>query len=57
MVQVSIEPGDVDPFGYPENNSRTGSFNPTIPSLSAEVFADIVKQVITKATKRSWHVG
>jgi hypothetical protein len=45
MVQVSIEQGDIDAFGE-GNDGRTGNFNPSIPSLTAEVFEDIVKKVI-----------
>jgi len=49
MVHVSIESGDIDPFGYRENHGRTGNFNPSIPSLTADVFEDIFKQVIGDA--------
>ena len=48
MVQVSIELGDIDAFGEGDDG-RTGNFNPSIPSLTAEVFEDIVKKVIHDA--------
>ncbi|KFY41097.1 hypothetical protein V494_03202 [Pseudogymnoascus sp. VKM F-4513 (FW-928)] len=44
VVQVSVEPGETDPFGYEENDGPTGNFNPAVPSLTAEVFKTIVDQ-------------
>jgi hypothetical protein len=44
LVQVSIEPGDIDPFGYQENESTAGNFNHAVPSMTAEVFKEIVER-------------
>jgi hypothetical protein len=42
---VSVERGDIDPFGYPEDDEPTGIFNPPIPSSTAIDFKNIVRQV------------
>ncbi|KFX86692.1 hypothetical protein V490_08938 [Pseudogymnoascus sp. VKM F-3557] len=44
VVHVSVEPGEIDPFGYGETDGPTGNFNPAVPSLTAEVFKSIVDQ-------------
>ena len=46
VVHVSVESGEIDPFGYGENDGPTGNFNPAVPSLTADVFKTIVDQVI-----------
>lgn len=46
VVHVSVESGETDPFGYGENDGPTGNFNPSVPSLTADVFKTIVDQVI-----------
>ncbi|KFZ14601.1 hypothetical protein V502_06004 [Pseudogymnoascus sp. VKM F-4520 (FW-2644)] len=44
VVHVSVESGEIDPFGYGENDGPTGNFNPAVPSLTADVFKTIVDQ-------------
>lgn len=44
-VHVSVETGEIDPFGYGETDGPTGNFNPAVPSLTADVFKTIVDQV------------
>jgi hypothetical protein len=48
MIHVSIESGDIDPFGYQENKERIGNFNRALPSMTSEVFEETVKQVRCK---------
>lgn len=45
MIHVSIESGDIDPFGYRENKGQIGSFNRVLSSMTSEVFEEIVKEV------------
>jgi GTPase SAR1 family protein len=45
LVRASIEPGDLNPFNYREDDEGTESFNRIIPSMSAEEFENIVKDV------------
>ncbi|OBT75242.1 hypothetical protein VF21_05671 [Pseudogymnoascus sp. 05NY08] len=44
VVHVSVESGEIDPFCYGENDGPTGNFNPSVPSLTADVFKTIVDQ-------------
>jgi hypothetical protein len=48
MIYVSIESGDIDPFGYQENKERVGNFNRALPSMTSEVFEETVKHVRCK---------
>jgi GTPase SAR1 family protein len=45
MVHVSIEPGDIDPFGYQDRNGVVGNFNRAVPSMTSKEFKEIVKEV------------
>jgi hypothetical protein len=45
MVIVSIEPGDIDPFGYEADDEPAKTFNYSVPKVTAESFKTIVKQV------------
>ncbi|RDL36733.1 Uncharacterized protein BP5553_06085 [Venustampulla echinocandica] len=52
-VQISIKPGDIDPFGYQGDETNSGNFSfsiPTMTTITTEIFEDVVK----KATK---HMG
>lgn len=44
MVIVSIEPGDIDPFGYDVDDEPAKTFNYSVPKVTAETFETIVKQ-------------
>lgn len=44
MIQVSIEQGDIDPFGYQENKDPLGNFNRALPSMTSKVFESIVDE-------------
>lgn len=45
LVQISIEQGDIDPFGYNEDEPHPGDFAFSIPSMTAKVFEDVVEKV------------
>ena len=47
LVIASIEPGEVDPFNYREDDIDTDKFSRNAPSLSAEEFESIVQDVST----------
>lgn len=47
LVIASIEHGEVDPFHYREDDINTEDFTRNVPSLSAEEFESIVKDVRT----------
>lgn len=47
LVIASIEPGEVDPFNYREDDITTDNFSRKVPSLSAEEFESIVQDVST----------
>jgi hypothetical protein len=49
MIHVSIEPGDIDPFGYQENEERIGNFNRALPSMTSKGFEEIVEEVRCKS--------
>jgi hypothetical protein len=45
MINVSVEKGDVDPFGESGGDGQTGSFNPTIHHpMTAENFEEVINQ-------------
>jgi hypothetical protein len=50
VVRASIEPGDVNPFNYREDDVDISSFTRIVPSMSAEAFENIVKDVISTLT-------
>lgn len=45
LIHISIEDGDVDPFGHARNTKRTSEFSPSFTSLSPEAFLAIIEQV------------
>jgi len=53
MIHVSIKAGDIDPFGYQENKGQNGTFNRVLPSMTSEVFEEIVKDVRFEALHKS----
>jgi hypothetical protein len=44
LIRVSIKQGDVDPFGD-SSDKGTGTFNPAVASMTADVFQNIVQEV------------
>lgn len=45
IVQASIEPGDINPFGYKADPVAVKGFEQTIPSLTSEVFKSLIEKV------------
>jgi ribose 1,5-bisphosphokinase PhnN len=45
LINVSIEAGDNDLFGYQENKGATGNFNRALPSMTSKVFEAVVEEV------------
>jgi GTPase SAR1 family protein len=46
IVKVSIERGDSEPFDGQSDHQKE-PFNPHVPFITAEVFSDIFKQVVS----------
>jgi GTPase SAR1 family protein len=43
-IDISIETGDIDPFGYQENAGPTRDFSHSLPAMTAEIFEKTVER-------------
>lgn len=46
VVRASIEPGDVNPFNYSQDDVVTDRFPKILTSMSADEFENIVREVL-----------
>ena len=52
LISVSIERGETDAFGK-EDDALTRSFSPSIPSLTAAAFKDVIEKVFQRCPSRN----